>query len=189
MKNTRLCGTLIYASAIALMLTCTSCDSNYTPQTVPDITPPVITVRLMGEGLNRTYTINGVTISPLPPYITPDLNPGKVYRAIVSAHDTIGLYNLSVSMLQEYFEITDIIASPGVVSTSTMGLHSVVDVTLPISPAKTGSVLSFSFKAKPMSRGIIAPYLGMNIFASDFGDARRSSNISGYTIPIAYHSE
>lgn len=166
-----------------------SCDSRYNPRTVPDNVPPIITVRLTGEELNKTYTIQGMTITPPLPYETPDLNPGKTYSALIVASDTIGLYNLKVSLNKDFFEISDITASPGTMSSSEMGQYTVINVTLPFSPAKTGTLLSFNFKAKPMSQGIIAPFLGFNILATDFGEVGRTSNISGHTIPIAYFAE
>ena len=178
---------VLYGAAISFCVL--SCDSRYTPRTVPDTIPPIITVRLTGEQLNRTYRIQGVEISPLPPEITPALVPGKRYRASIVAADTIGLYNLRVGLASEFFEFSDITAAPGTLETSEIGSNSVIDVILPLRPAKTGTALTFTFQAKPMAPGTLAPLLGMNIIATDFGEAGRSSNVSGYTIPLAYYSE
>jgi len=178
-----------FVSLAIFFLLAASCESNYRPRTVPDMVPPVITVRLTGEQLNRTYRIQGMEITPMPPAITPTLVPGKNYRASIVAGDTIGLYNLRVGLNREFFEISDISASPGVLTTSESGQYTVVDVTLPISPARTGTALVFTFRARPMTPGTLAPFLGFNIIATDFGEAGRSSNASGYTIPIAYFAE
>ncbi|MBK8956160.1 MAG: hypothetical protein IPM34_11485 [Saprospiraceae bacterium] len=166
-----------------------SCDSRHVPRTIPDSTPPKISVRLIGEHFSQTYTIEGVTIEPTPPEITPDVNPGKTYRAIITASDTVGLFNLRVGLHREFFEITDATAAAGVLSSLVIGNDNVLDVTLPISPAKTSTILTFTIKAKPMTPGTLAPFLGMNVIATDFGEAGRSSNVSGYTIPIAYFAE
>lgn len=128
-------------------------------------------------------------ITPLPPDITPTIIPGKRYRASIVAADTIGLYNLRVGLAHDFFEFSDITASPGTLETSEIGSNSVIDVVLPISPAKTGTVLTFTFQAKPMTPGTLAPFLGMNIIATDFGEVGRSSNVSGYTIPLGYFAE
>jgi len=140
------------ALTVFIFLLAASCESNYRPRTVPDSVPPVITVRLTGEQLNRTYKIQGMEITPLPPAITPTLMPGKNYRASIIAADTIGLFNLRVGLNRDYFELSDISATPGVLTTSESGDYTIVDVTLPISPAKTGTALIFTFRAKPMDR-------------------------------------
>lgn len=177
-----------FISAIAF-LSLVSCDSRYTPRTVPDTVPPKIFVRITGNGISEQHTIFGMTINPEPPAITPNLNPGKVYHVSAIATDTIGLFNLRVGLNTDFFEITDISATPGTVSTSVMGQYTVIDVDLPISPAKTGTALSFNVRPKPMPQGTLAPFLGLNVIATDFGEAGRSSNISGYTIPIGYFAE
>lgn len=174
---------------LASVFIVSSCDSRYTPRSQPDSEPPLITVRLSGEQLNKTYRIHGMGITPAPPEITPTLIPGKTYSASIIASDTIALYNLRVGLNDEFFEFSDISATPGVITTSTMGMYTVIDVTLPFSPAKTGTALIFKFNAKPMAEGLLLPFLGMNIIATDFGEAGRSSNVSGYTIPLAYFNE
>lgn len=189
MKNFNAVTFIFRIVVLVIAMIIISCESRYVPRTVPDAIPPFITVRLIGEELNLTYHINGMAIDPVPPEVTPDLNPGKIYRAIVTARDTIGMFNLRVGMNSEFFEITDIAGHPGVVTTDVIGNYTVVDVTLPISPARTGALLAFTFLAKPMTPGILAPFLGMNIIATDFGEAGRSSNASGYTIPLAYFAE
>lgn len=186
---------ITYKTLISINLFCfilvmiSSCDSKYTPRTVQDRTPPSISVRLNGAELNRTYTIMGMSISPIPPESPPKLIPGKTYKALIAANDTIGLYNLRVGLNKDYFEISEITAAPANATTSEMGGFTIIDVTLPISPAKTGALISFTFKAKPMSANNENPFLGFNVFATDFGEAGRSSNVSGYTIPIAYFPE
>lgn len=166
-----------------------ACDSRYAPRTVPDNVPPIVTVRLTGQQLNKTYRIQGMDISPLPPELTPTLIPGQRYRASIVAADTIGLYNLRVGMAKDYFVFNDITAAPGTVERSEIGNYTVIDVVMPSSPAKTGTALTFSFEALPMTAGTLAPFLGMNIIATDFGEVGRSSNVSGFTIPLAYFAE
>lgn len=180
---------VISIACLALAILVSSCDSRYRPRTVPDSDPPRVAVRITGSDPMPVYTIHGMDISPVPPELTPTFKPGVVYRVTVTAGDTIGLFNLRVGLNKDFFEFSDIRAMPGVVSTSESGSSSIIDVTLPISPAKTGTVLTFSFRAKPMQAGTLAPFLGFNVIATDFGEAGRSSNVSAATIPIAYISE
>jgi hypothetical protein len=181
---------MIPTAFLSLSFLLNSCDSRYRPRTVPDSDPPKIAVKITGGGLLLpVYTIHGMGITPDPPAITPSFRPGTVYRATVTAGDIVGLYNLRIGLNKDFFDLSDINAIPGTVTTSEAGSSTLIDVTLPISPAKTGTILTFAFTPKPMPQGTIAPLLGMNVIATDFGEAGRSSNVSGYTIPIAYVSE
>lgn len=162
------------------------CDSRYAPQTVPDNVAPVVHVTLRGQNVNLRHKIQGMEVDP--PFVeeTATLIPGQVYTATVVAADTVGLYNLRVGVLTEYFELTDLAASPGTITPSIAGRYSVVDVVMPDAPAKTGTVLTFKIRPRVMERGVLAPFLGLNIIATDFGDPTHSSNVTGATVPFAY---
>ncbi|HWB64401.1 MAG TPA: hypothetical protein VG603_12875 [Chitinophagales bacterium] len=167
-----------------------ACRSSYQPRTVPDTDPPTVTVKFAGGGFGDQYTIhaNVLTPSSTNPTIIHALTPGTVYHVSVIATDNIAVANLTVNLNKNYFEISNINASPGTYISGSNSSQTYAQVNLPLRPGTTGTILNFDFKAIAMPHGDPA-LCWFNVVAMDWGQAGSSNNISQANILLPYQPE